>query len=70
MIKDGRLYLVYCKWPSRENWEILKWGIPVALSDRHGVPGWINSSGFKIRTDNCVFVEFYEFETVISKIRK
>jgi len=69
MKKDGTIYLVKCKWPSQERWEILKWGVPSALSDKWLLPGWIIPNGFKIRTDNCVFLEFYELESVISKIK-
>jgi hypothetical protein len=70
MKKDGTLYLVYCKWPSQEHWQILKWGVPAAFSDKWLKPGWINPTGLKIKTDNCVFVEFYELDNVLASVRK
>lgn len=70
MIKDGRRYLVHCTWPTQSYWEIVRWGAPAGLSDPNGVDGWIVNSGFKIRTDNCVFGEFFELDVVITTMQR
>ena len=69
MAKDGRRYFVLIKWKNKhaENWEILRWGNPIALSDCK--ESWINESGFAVRMDNCEFVEIYELDKVVQLAR-
>lgn len=71
MIKDGRRYLVLCNWNTNTppSWEIIHWGVPTGLSDPAGRIGWVNQIGFALRTEKCVFSEYYELDSAVQLLR-
>lgn len=68
MKKDGTTYLVLIRFKNgQEQWDLVKWGTPVGLSDLHGIDGWVNQTGLKLRDPH--FLEHYELESVLRKLK-
>lgn len=61
MKKDGSIYLAKIVFESGlEQWELIHWGKPIAMSDVTQKETWCNQMGFGLKIKNVIFYTLLE----------